>query len=361
MAIGSPFVPASRPLLAAAAERSGDPAKWPGERLDRRVLIDQSRRQISSQPLGELTGQADRLGRPESIAGEGLPDIDLVWLDSQPLGKFCDQPRLDGVRGVGAPGHGSRLAEILERPLQEARLASLAPDLAAGGHGNAPGPNEHDRPEPAHHVVRPLPAEWSEPRPRHPTVCGPCARTLVCASGGLPVPDWYHGSISATTISCSSSGPSTENAAQQAGRNRRVALFHSQFNIVGINLAATDDDQILQTAGNKQVFIVHESEIPGTQKRSLPGIFQVCAASAFGVLRSVPISLRDAWAGYPDFAHLIRFTNRHRLRMNDATLVSCHGAATAYKCSHILILVTGINDAILFKRFHPYRSEHMIS
>src|SRR5712692_11377443 len=54
----------------------------------------------------------------------------------------------------------------------------------------------------------------------------------------------------------------------------RVTLFHRQFNIVGVKVAATDDDQILQATGDKQLAILQESQIPSAEKRSLTSIGQ---------------------------------------------------------------------------------------
>ena len=56
----------------------------PGETFDRGILVGQSRRQFPSQPLGEFTGQGYGLRCPKPVTGEGLPDIDLAWLDPQP-------------------------------------------------------------------------------------------------------------------------------------------------------------------------------------------------------------------------------------------------------------------------------------
>ena len=69
--------------------------QMPGESLDGGILIGQIRRKLSSQPLCEFTGEADRLRRPQAVAGEGLADVYLVRLDSEQLGKPGDQPGLD--------------------------------------------------------------------------------------------------------------------------------------------------------------------------------------------------------------------------------------------------------------------------
>jgi hypothetical protein len=65
------------------------------ESFDGGVFIGQSRREFSSKPLCEFARKADRLRGPQTVAGEGLPDIYLVRLDAQPLRKLGYQPGLD--------------------------------------------------------------------------------------------------------------------------------------------------------------------------------------------------------------------------------------------------------------------------
>ena len=86
----------------------------------------------------------------------------------------------------------------------------------------------------------------------------------------------------------------------------RVALFHRQFDIVGVKIAATDDDQILQATGDKQFAIFQKSQISGAEKRSLSGILQVGPQGAFVFPRAGSNSPEHARAGHPDFAHFIR-------------------------------------------------------
>src|ERR1700720_3074819 len=45
--------------------------------------------------------------------------------------------------------------------------------------------------------------------------------------------------------------------------HRRMALLHSQFNFLRIEIAATDNNQILQASGDEQLSIAEESQISG--------------------------------------------------------------------------------------------------
>ncbi len=64
-------------------------------------------------------------------------------LDSQPLGKLGNQPRLDNPCICRIPGHDSILTETFQRPFQETGLAGKALHLAARGLGNTAGPDQH--------------------------------------------------------------------------------------------------------------------------------------------------------------------------------------------------------------------------
>ena len=50
--------------------------------------------------------------------------------------------------------------------------------------------------------------------------------------------------------------------------HRGMALLHSQFDFLRIEVAATDDNQILQAPGDEQLAIAEESQISGAQKRT---------------------------------------------------------------------------------------------
>ena len=47
--------------------------------------------------------------------------------------------------------------------------------------------------------------------------------------------------------------------------DRRMALLDGQFDIVRIKVAAGDDDEILETAGDEQFAIFQESQVAGAE------------------------------------------------------------------------------------------------
>src|SRR6185437_15030655 len=131
-----------------------------------------------------------------------------------------------------------------------------------------------------------------------------------------------------------------------------MTLFHRQFDVVGVKLAATDDDQVLQATGDEQFAIFQKPEIPGTEKWPFTGILQVGSTSTFRVLGSVPIPLGHAWARHPNLADLIRRTRGQRFRMSYDNSGVVQGMATADECPHILLLGAGLHDTIVLECRH---------
>ena len=140
---------------------------------------------------------------------------------------------------------------------------------------------------------------------------------------------------------------------------RRVTLFHRQFNIVGVKVAATDDDQILQATGDKQLAIFQESQIPGAEKRSLTGIFQVGLESCVRFPRVGSNSPESRSGRTPRFRPPHRVHKESTIPDRTMTISGIEqGVATSDQCPHILLLVGGLHDAVLFKRCHLCRAEH---
>ena len=99
--------------------------------------------------------------------------------------------------------------------------------------------------------------------------------------------------------------------------HRRMALFHRQFDFLRIEIAAVDDDQILQAAGDEQLAVSKKSQIAGAEKRPFAGICQVGMEGELGFLGPIPIALRDARARTPKFHRLVRRAGSQRFRIDD--------------------------------------------
>ena len=77
--------------------------------------------------------------------------------------------------------------------------------------------------------------------------------------------------------------------------------FHRRFDVRGIDVLATNDQQVLEPAGHHQRTVPNEAEISGTQPAQAVALHE-CFVRGF---RIIPVSQRDARAGYPDLADLV--------------------------------------------------------
>src|SRR5262249_21955938 len=98
---------------------------------------------------------------------------------------------------------------------------------------------------------------------------------------------------------------------------RVVAAFDRAFDVLRIVVETADDDQIFEPPRDKQVTVLQESQVAGSQKRPLEGVGDVGAESMIGLGGTAPVTLSDALARNPDLAHLIRRASAQRLRVDD--------------------------------------------
>ena len=80
----------------------------PSEALNSGILVSQICRNILSQPVAEFSRKANRLRRTHPIAGEWLPNIYLVRIDSEQVRELCQQPSLDNICAIGLAAGTSR-------------------------------------------------------------------------------------------------------------------------------------------------------------------------------------------------------------------------------------------------------------
>ncbi len=111
----------------AASTAAASVGQIAGERLDRRVFVDQRGRQFAPEPLLQVAGERDGRQGVEAIAIERGRDVDLVLRDVEPLGDLGDEPGDDGFGGfplgrvacdarVGAGGgSASRATRLIAR------------------------------------------------------------------------------------------------------------------------------------------------------------------------------------------------------------------------------------------------------
>src|SRR5436305_5292869 len=116
-----------------------------------------------------------------------------------------------------------------------------------------------------------------------------------------------------------------------------MAPFYRQFDVLGIVIAASDDDQVFDTTGNKQHAVLEKAHISGAQERPLLCIRQVCLESMLRLLHFVPVSLGNAGTCYPNFPYMVRRTLGQGLRINGDDLLVRRLQLTPYDLPRTLI------------------------
>lgn len=96
-----------------------------------------------------------------------------------------------------------------------------------------------------------------------------------------------------------------------------VALLYGSLNILRVVISASNDEQVLQTPGDKDFTVSDEPEVTGPQERPFSRIAKCRAKRARSFLRIVPISLGGAGSGQPDFTDLLHGTAGQGFRMGD--------------------------------------------
>ena len=76
-----------------------------------------------------------------------------------------------------------------------------------------------------------------------------------------------------------------------------VALLYGSLNILRVVISASNDEQVLQTPGDKDFTVSDEPEVTGPQERPFSRIAKCRAKRARSFLRIVPISLGGAGSG----------------------------------------------------------------
>src|SRR5205807_2354950 len=128
-----------------------------------------------------------------------------------------------------------------------------------------------------------------------------------------------------------------------------MALFDRQFDILGIMVPPSDDNQVLEAAGDEQFSILEKSQVSCTQKWTLSAIRKMGAERVLRFLAFLPVSLGDAGTRYPDLSHLVRQAagQGEWIGNHDLLLRSC--LATAHQCARACMLGEGFDGQVLLK------------
>ncbi|CAM3969054.1 hypothetical protein COSO111634_30210 [Corallococcus soli] len=115
-----------------------------------------------------------------------------------------------------------------------------------------------------------------------------------------------------------------------AGPQRGVALLHHGFQVLRIQVAASQDDEVLGAARDVQLPRVQEPQVPGAQERPLSR-GDARAEDPRGLLRLTPVALGHAGPLHPDLPHLARLHHPAGVRLHHEQLLRRHRRAAAHQ------------------------------
>ena len=102
------------------------------------------------------------------------------------------------------------------------------------------------------------------------------------------------------------------------GRQGGMAVRDRRLDVLGVEVAPANDDQVLDAAEHEQLAIDQRAQIAGAQERTIRGIIRTPRAKRCrGTVRALPVAAGDGGAGDPDFADIARRQHLPGFRMDD--------------------------------------------
>jgi len=102
----------------------------------------------------------------------------------------------------------------------------------------------------------------------------------------------------------------------------RMALRYRGLNVLWIMVATTDNNDILEASGDKELSLPQKAQVTSAEEGVLSIPCEACLKGLGGGFGTPPIALRNTWASNPDFAYLAWETWGMALGIdNDNTLV----------------------------------------
>lgn len=109
-----------------------------------------------------------------------------------------------------------------------------------------------------------------------------------------------------------------------------MTVLHGAFDIVGIMIAAADDDQIFKTTRDEQLAVPEHTQVSRPEKRSFSACGQACVECRLGLFFPLPVALCHGGTTDPDFSLLAIIAGQAGIRMDDANRLPAPRLATAY-------------------------------
>src|SRR5437660_7364634 len=130
--------------------------------------------------------------------------------------------------------------------------------------------------------------------------------------------------------------------------NGWMSLFNGKLDILWVEIAPIDNDQVFEAARNKEVSSLKHSQIAGLQK----GTFarrQVSLEGASGLLWALPVTTGHAGTRDPDFAYLTISTGLTGLGIDDDNAQAAARLSTTNQWMRILVLFASRHHNVLIQ------------
>ncbi len=145
------------------------------------------------------------------------------------------------------------------------------------------------------------------------------------------------------------------------GRSQqRMAALDGLLDILRIIVAAVDDQQIFQAAGDEQFALVQETQIASAQVRAAAGVFQEGAERGGGFIGLAPVALGYAGAGHPNFADAAIGAFGHGFRIDDHHFLIQQRRAAPDQRARAFLVRQCIDGLIVFNRFGFERTDDRV-
>lgn len=128
-----------------------------------------------------------------------------------------------------------------------------------------------------------------------------------------------------------------------------MAAFDGRLDILRINVAAVDNDEVFEAARNKQLTMLQKSEVAGPEKRTFAAR-QVGLESPRGFLGAIPVTVSHGWARNPNLTNCVRRARDHRFRIDDDDSSIADGTAASNQSSHTSTRIGRRHNAVVLKR-----------
>src|SRR5215213_6207694 len=99
-----------------------------------------------------------------------------------------------------------------------------------------------------------------------------------------------------------------------------MTLLNCSLEVVRVEIATTDNDQVLDAAGDEQFVRLEKTEISAAKVRTGAAIGKICLKHVRGFFGPIPVTGGHAWSTDPNLTHFTRRARCERFRVRDNDL-----------------------------------------